>query len=248
MAEKATVLIVDDDSNYVRATVDLLNEKGFDSIGVHSGHEAIDKVREMAFDVVLLDVRMPLMDGIETYRELKKISPQTALVFVTAYRADQLAKDALREGEYGLLYKPIDIDRVAEMIERARQGGLLIMVADDDPNTFEALKDHLETQGYVVGLARNYEEATGLASRRRFDVAFIDARLPDLNGLVLYLEMKRVNPNVVAVMMTGRTEQTKELVDEALEQGAHACLYKPFSIGDVTDTLENIIKAKKGGD
>ena len=111
MAGTVKVLIVDDDVNYADTTVDLLNEKGFDCIGVHSGREAMDKVKEVAFDVILLDVRMPVMNGVETYRELKKISPQTVIIFVTAYRADELAKDALREGAYGLVHKPVDIDR-----------------------------------------------------------------------------------------------------------------------------------------
>jgi len=247
MVGTVKVLIVDDDVNYADTTVDLLNEKGFDCIGVHSGQEAMDKVREMAFDVILLDVRMPVMNGVETYRELKKISPQTAIIFVTAYRMDELAKDALKEGAYGLVYKPVDINRMVSMIERSRQGGLLVMVVDDNPNTCEALKGNLEERGYVVTTALNGDEAIEIAQERPNDVVFIDAKLPPLNGLVVYMDMKKINPDVVAVMMTDYRDEMKDVVEKALEEGAFACLYKPFGVNEVMVILEGVISRMKGG-
>jgi len=247
MTETTRVLIVDDDVNYADTTVDLLNEKGFDCIGVHSGREAMDKVKEVAFDVILLDVRMPVMNGVETYREIKKISPQTAIIFVTAYRMDELAKDALKEGAYGLVYKPVDINRMISVIERGQKGGALIMIVDDDPNTCETLKDNLEERGYVVTTALNGEEAIEIAKERPNDVVFIDAKLPSLNGLIVYLDMKRINPDVVAVMMTAYRDEMKDMVEKALEEGAFACLYKPFGINEVMVILEGIIAKMKGG-
>jgi len=247
MAGTAKVLIVDDDVNYADTTVDLLNEKGFDCVGVHSGREAMDKVKEVAFDVVLLDVRMPVMNGVETYREIKKIRPQAVIVFVTAYRMDELAKDALKEGACGLVYKPVDINRMVSVIERSRKGGLLVMVVDDDANTCETLKDNLEERGYVVTTALNGDEAIKIAQERPNDVVFIDAKLPPLNGLVVYLDMKRINPDVVAVMMTGYRDEMKDVVEKALEEGAFACLYKPFGVNEVMVILEGVISRMKGG-
>jgi len=247
MAGIAKVLIVDDDVNYADTMADLLNEKGFDCVVVNSGHEAMNKVSETAFDIVLLDVRMPVMNGVETYREIKKISPQTVIIFVTAYRMDELAKDALKEGAYGLVYKPVDVNRMASMIERSSKGGLLIMVVDDDPNTCETVKDNLEERGYVVTTALNGDEAIKIAKERPMDVVLIDARLPSLNGLVVYLEMKKINPDVVAVMMTAHKNEMKGVIEKALDEGALACLYKPFEIKEVLVILEGIIAEKKRG-
>lgn len=244
MKETAKVLIVDDDVNFSETTVDLLNERGFDCTGVYSGAEAIDKVRGTDFDVILLDVRMPVMNGIETYRGIKKIRPHTVIIFVTAYRMDELAKDALREGEYGVMYKPIDIEKVVRLIQRAQKGGVLIMVVDDDPYACETLKDHLEEEGFIVTSTLSGEEACKVARERPHEIIFIDVKLPSINGLVTYLELKKINPDVKVVMMTAYREEMNELIQQALERGAYACLYKPFGIDEVIRTIESIMSNK----
>ena len=247
MKETTRVMIVDDDVNFADTTVDLLIEKGFDCISVNSGHEAIHKVKETTFDIIFLDVRMPVMNGIETYKEIKKIRPNVVIIFVTAYRMDELAEDALREGKYGLVYKPVDINKIVKIIERSKKGGALVMVLDDDPNTCETLKDNLEEQGYIVTTALNGEEAIDLAKEKPHEIVFIDVRLPPLNGLVTYLEMKKINPDVVAVMTTKESAEMDDIAAKALDQGAYTCIYKPFDVDKVIGVVEEIVNKMKGG-
>lgn len=244
MTEKSKILVVDDDPNYVETTVDLMNEKGFCCIGVHSGAEAIDKVKENTFDGIILDVRMPVMNGVETYREIKKISPQSVVIFATAYRLDELVKDALAEDAFALIDKPVDVEQIVKMIEKGKKGGTLIMVVDDDPNTCQTLKDNLEEEGYTVATATDGDQAIRIARKGPQDIVFIDMKLPPVNGLIVYLQMKRVNPHAMAVMMTAHREDMKEMMDEALEQGAHTCLYKPFGIDEAVLAIENITEKK----
>lgn len=122
MTGKIRTMVVDDDANFLRSTVDLLNEKGLDCIGVDSGREAIEKIKEMTFDVVLMDMKMPVMNGVQTHVEIRKISPKTVVIMITASRVEELIKDALKEGAYGLVHKPLDIDRIIRMIERSKKG------------------------------------------------------------------------------------------------------------------------------
>ena len=63
---------------------------------------------------------MPVMNGIETYREMKKVRPGILTVIATAYAADDLIQQALQEGTYEIMYKPLDIDRVICIVEKAR--------------------------------------------------------------------------------------------------------------------------------
>ena len=245
MKERTRILIVDDDVNFTESTVDLLNEKGFVCEGVNSGPEGIEKAKQKFFDFILMDIKMPVMNGVETFREVKKISPETVVIMITAFRVDDLIKDALREGAYGVVYKPIDINKITKLIERSEKGGALVMVADDDSNTCQTLKDNLEEYGYVVTTVLDGEEAVKMARERPQDIIFLDVRIPPLNGLVIYLDIKKINPDIKVVMMTAYKVEMKDVVDEALKYGALACLYKPFNMSDILSLLEDIVEKKR---
>ena len=79
------ILIVDDNENMCTTLADILEEKGYGVTAVHSGEEALDKVRNEKPDVILLDIKLPGMDGNKTCREIKKILPTVKVVVYTGY-------------------------------------------------------------------------------------------------------------------------------------------------------------------
>jgi len=245
MTDDTTVLIVDDDVHFADSTADLLSEMGFHCVGVNSGLEAIDKVKETTFDIILLDMKMPVMNGVETYKEIKKIAPHTVVVLVTAYRVEELIQEALSEGAYSVLKKPLDIDRIVHIIERAKRGGALILVVDEDPDAGKYMKDNLEQNGFSVSVAGNSLEAAEIAKERPYNVIFIDTQIPSLNAFIIYLEIKKINPGVITVIITGQQEDMDKLAKQSFENGAYVCLYKPFSVDKVIQVLEDVIDLKK---
>lgn len=245
MAEKIRVLIVDDDVLFIDSLSDILKEKGYEVVAVESGKEALKKVEETPFDVVLLDIKMPVMNGVEAFKGIKKINPRIPVIMVTAYSAEDLIKDALKEGAYGVLHKPLDIDKIIAMIQTAKKGGCLVMIVDDDPNTRETLKDILENKGFVVTLARDGMEAIKIAKERPEDVVIIDMNLPVLNGLETYLELKKINPKITAILISGCREEMKDLIAAALRQDAYACLYKPFDPHKILQLIEEITQKRR---
>ena len=245
MARKADVLIVDDDENYVTSAVDLLSEKGFQCVGVHSGQEAIDIVKDKNFDVILLDLKMPILNGVETFKEIKKICPDTMVIMVTAYRVEEMIKEALKEGVYTVLIKPLDTDRILNTIQRSKKGGALVMVVDDNSNFSQTIKDNLEARGFVVNTAGSDEEAINKAKERPHDIILIDAKVPPVNGLFIYLELQKVNPDAVAIMMTAYKEEMSHIIEQAIKKGVYAAIHKPFSIDKIVKIIERIVEKKR---
>jgi len=116
---KPKVLLVDDEERFVKTLTKRLAERELDVVGVHSGMEAIEEVKKNAYDVVILDVRMPGLDGIETLQELKKISPGLEVIMLTGHASVDSAVEGMRLGAHEYLLKPCDIEELMEKIDGA---------------------------------------------------------------------------------------------------------------------------------
>jgi DNA-binding NarL/FixJ family response regulator len=114
------VLVVDDDVILGDALCDLLRQKGFDVVGqASSGHEAVALSREAEPDVVLMDFRMPRMDGLEASLLIRAHAPLTQTVMFTAYDDETLNKEAGETGVFSLLVKGTNPDLIVETVKRA---------------------------------------------------------------------------------------------------------------------------------
>ncbi len=219
---------------------------GYVTTTATDGLDAIERVKKEHFDMIIMDIKMPLMNGVETYRMIKKIRPDTVVLMMTAYAVDKLVQEALEEGAYGIVYKPLDIEKVVSIIKKAKntKKGALILVVDDDPETCTTLKDILIVKNYTVGIAHNGDEAITKVQKNTYDIIFIDMKLPTINGLETYLRIKKVSPEIVAIIMTAYREEMTELVNSAIENDAYTCLYKPLDIEKLLNLVDEIMKKK----
>jgi two-component system response regulator HydG len=248
MSQKANILIVDDNVSLCKTMSFVLGRKGYAVTTARDGLEAIERVKERPFDMIFMDIKMPLLNGVETYRRIKQIRPEAVVMMMTAYAVEDLVQKALEEGAYGIVYKPLDIERVIVLIEEARKTkeGALILVVDDDPGTCITLRNILTRKSYQVGIAYTGEEAIAMASEAAHDIIFIDMRLPTINGLETYLAIRGINPQVVAIMMTAYRQEMADLVEEALKNSAYTCLYKPLEMEELLRLVEEIRERKQG--
>jgi len=247
MEKKTSILIVDDNIGLCKTMSFILGRKGYDVTTAKDGPEAIEKVRKRPFDIIFMDIKMPLMDGVEAYKRIKKIRSEAVVIIMTAYAVEDLVAEALKEGAYGIVYKPLDIEKVAALIKRVKEAknGALILVVDDDPNTCITLKNILIKRGYKVGIAYTGEEAIAMARERVYDIFFIDMKLPTINGLETYLAIKEIKPDAVAIMITAYRQEMADLVEEALQNSAYTCLYKPLDIEKVLALVREIMGKKQ---
>ncbi|OQX04038.1 MAG: two-component system response regulator [Desulfobacteraceae bacterium IS3] len=117
--EKIKIMLVDDEERYLSTTQKLLSKKGYDALTAGSGAEALEKLKTQNIHVVILDVKMPGMDGIETLREIKKHFPLVEVIMLTGHATVESAVDGLKAGATDYLMKPADIDEIVNKAEEA---------------------------------------------------------------------------------------------------------------------------------
>lgn len=113
------VLIVDDEITIIESLKGILSDDGFEVMHAFNGYEALKKIEAGSPDIVLLDIWMPGMDGIETLKEIKKITPSLPVVMITGHGTIESAVDATKSGAYDFLEKPLSIDKVMVTINNA---------------------------------------------------------------------------------------------------------------------------------
>jgi DNA-binding NtrC family response regulator len=113
------VLLVDDEADFLDTLVKRMNKRNVSAHGVGSGEDAIAYLDRNEVDVVVLDVKMPGMDGIETLREVKKKFPLTEVIMLTGHASMEVAIEGMELGAFDYLMKPIDLDDLLYKIEDA---------------------------------------------------------------------------------------------------------------------------------
>lgn len=116
---KVRVLIVDDEEEFVQALSERLIIRNYDVTTSFSGEEAVEKIKDYLFDVVILDVAMPGMDGIEALREIKKIRPLTEVVMLTGHATVESAIEGMKLGALDILMKPCKTEELVAKIDKA---------------------------------------------------------------------------------------------------------------------------------
>jgi DNA-binding response OmpR family regulator len=119
MEQRIKVLMVDDEAQFRATTSRILNKKGFATTIAGSGEEAIGILEEHPQDVIILDIKMPGMDGHEALSEIRRIRPETQVIMLTGHGAGDSAKASLGKGAFDYLSKPCDIDLLALKIKEA---------------------------------------------------------------------------------------------------------------------------------
>ncbi len=114
-----SILIVDDEASILKALSDILSDEGFETITVSNGYEALKILESESPDLVLLDIWMPGIDGIDTLKEIKKIHPTTPVIMITGHGTIETAVNATKIGAFDFIEKPLSIDKVIVGINNA---------------------------------------------------------------------------------------------------------------------------------
>lgn len=125
MAEK--VLLVDDEEEFVETLAERMRTRGMEVTATTSGREALGQLEEGSYDVVILDLQMPGMDGLEALAKIKKKRPDIQVVLLTGHATVGKSVEAMKAGAMEIIEKPADLDSLAEIIHKAKATRMVLV-------------------------------------------------------------------------------------------------------------------------
>lgn len=235
------VLVVDDEVDTCANLSDILTDLGYQVEVAYDGPSAIELVKQNAYDVALLDLKMPGMDGLELYRRIKQLQSGTVAIVVTAYASSNTASAALVAGAWQILSKPVDLSKLLGFVEEA-VGQPVVLIVDDDHDLCHTLWDLFRERGYRVCMAHDPPEAAERLRMRQHHVVLIDMKLPNGTGADVFRLVRQANPKARTVLVTGARSEMEQLVEHTLAAGADAACYKPFDVPKLLEILTSLTK------
>ncbi len=238
------IFIVDDDRDFAESVADVLEARGHRCEIALTGEEAVRIFGERDFDLTFMDVKLPGMNGVESFFEIRKIKPDARVMMMTAYSVEQLLEQAIDQGALGVLRKPFDPDELLGVLESVKPAGV-VLVVDDYPDFAESIEKFLTVRGYNVLIAHSGEAAVETVMADSIDLLVLDLRLPVLSGLEVYMELKNRGRALPTVIVTGYAEEEAASIDSLHSMKATGCLVKPFDPRDLLAAIEAL--AGEGG-
>jgi DNA-binding NtrC family response regulator len=118
MKNRGSKVLVVDDLKSMRCTLGgILEDEGHRVVTAENGYQAIESVKGNHFDVIFMDIKMPGMNGVQAFSEIKRLDPKVTVIMMTAYDEKDLAEKALKRGACTCLYKPFDMEQVLSLVD-----------------------------------------------------------------------------------------------------------------------------------
>jgi two-component system response regulator HydG len=244
--DEPRILVVDDDPDIRQNLNDILTDLGYRVDSAQDGFAALELVQRRPYDVALLDLKMPGMDGLTLYREIKRRRAATVAMLVTAYAGPATADEALTAGAWKVVAKPVDFAELLRLVDSALEQPMVLIV-DDDRDLCASLWDLLRERGFRVGLAHDGREASEQLRESRFKVVLIDMKIPGADGGQVFRMVREANPQARTVLITGYRSELDRVIERVLEEGADAVCYKPFDVPALLGALEQLARAREEG-
>jgi DNA-binding NtrC family response regulator len=233
-------LVVDDDRTMVKTLADVLRMKGWEVTSAYSGAEAVEAASRTRFDVVLMDIKMPGMDGVEAFKAIKARQPDVKVVLMTAYAAQDLIQEAEREGVMRVLPKPVNLPMLLELMGRSARDLQPILLIDNDAAFLRTLSDVLRLRGYETIIADSLDAAMRLMETRRPLAVLLHMHLSSATTLDAVFAVREGSPGAALILYSGKAGAVDELEQLLPEQLVYRYLQKPFAVEEVTGVLDAV--------
>ncbi len=234
------ILVVDDDPLLLPLLVETLSAIGYTVTGAPGGIEALDILQTRKFDLMVTDIKMPNLDGIQLLKKVRRHYPEMPVVFITGVATPEMVREASPDG---FLAKPFRIQHIEALIKRtlraksdhAKGTVRKVLVVDPDDNFRTTLTEALNYSEYVPFEAATTSEAVRELESGAFEAVIADVSTLRLNGHSLSQIIQERFPDTPVILMSA-DQTAEELVD-----GYYAnFVRKPFQAGTIIELLNNL--------
>ncbi len=243
-----TILVVDDEQMNRMSTKFILEKAGYDVVCAQSGEEGLRMLLERSVDLVLLDVEMPTMSGIDILREIRKIPAleDIRVSFLTASGFSDDMTDAVHLGARGFIKKPCRPEELIAAVEEAfrERDELLMLVIDDEPMNQMMMKKMFERDYHVVAAASG-EEGLRFLENHVPDIILLDLNMPGIDGEETYSRIKTLEKvgSVPVVFLTA--DDDRDVERRLFKAGVMDFVRKPFDPEIVRERVHRITELRR---
>jgi DNA-binding NtrC family response regulator len=234
MSVPLRVLVVDDESSMLVTLAANLELEGMEIVTAASGALALELVKAQRFDLVLSDIRMPGMNGVELFRHIRKLDPDLPVVLMTAFAMESLVHEALTEGAFTVLPKPFRIEHVLATLLRAGRRPTVLVVdteAHQAANTVAAL----QALGLRARAVFDGEHAVSVLREGSVDVCVVDLLIANTNGPDVLERLRATDSWIAFIAVCG--QDVPELMRVIARGGKVDYMRKPVAHDALARTI-----------
>jgi DNA-binding NtrC family response regulator len=235
--QQTKVLVVDDDPNLTDLLVDTLAAIGYEALSAESAKAALEVLRKENIDLVVSDINMPDMSGIELLEEIKRTNRHLPVLLITGIGSDSIRSRAYSCGADGFLAKPfrigtieLEIGRMLSGIKRTR-----ILIIDDNQDFLSSLTQRLEDADDIVYPFSTVSGAARFLESHTVDLVITDLKMPDGDGISLFNHLHEHYPDLPVIMVSAYT--TDDILKRIKDSGVSRFLSKPIDFKEIQTVI-----------
>lgn len=255
MAKPKMILVVDDDPNLLMFFKEYFKEEGYDAVLTEDPEKAIRTAEVMHPDLLIIDIRMPKIDGFGVLKKIREKTPAIQTIVMSSVVSDM--KDRIEEAKVqAVLTKPIKFEELEEWIlkllnvtkaeiqdKQAASGDekISILFVDDETEILAAVAETFNEYGYAMETAKSGEDGLERIKSKQYDILITDSSMGKMAGYDLVKAINGLESNKPYVTMVASANLAEELRSRYRELGVGHFMEKPLRFDEMMDWLESQI-------
>ncbi len=238
------ILVVDDDQYLLDLLIDTLKAIGYNSVGAVDGLEALEKLEQDTYNLVITDIKMPRMDGVKLLTEIRKHYPGLPVLYITGVVSPEIIGKIVPNG---FLSKPFRISQIETLIKNtlapqkySKPGNIKkVMIVDDDDAFRQMMVESLNIHEFKTISVADGLEALNILKNESVDAVITDIKMPHMDGITLLKKIKEIHPEIPTIVITAYLSDD-EVKSNLINFSADGFFEKPFDMEQIVNLLKNI--------